>query len=134
MAIIRQNKARLYKDFDLSFTKNAITGDLNKKIDANAVKQAMYTLIQTQRYERPFHPELGSDIMMQLFEPMTPFTAGSMERSIKTLFDNYERRVKLHNVLVEPMFDRNEYTVKIYFEVVGINEPQELELNLERLR
>ena len=32
MAIIRQNKARIYKDFDLSFTKNAITGDLNKKI------------------------------------------------------------------------------------------------------
>jgi len=62
MAIIRQNKARIYKDFDLSFTKNAITGDLNKKIDSKAVKQSMYTLVQTQMNERPFHPELGSDI------------------------------------------------------------------------
>jgi phage baseplate assembly protein W len=134
MAIIRQNKARLYKDFDLSFTKNAITGDLNKKIDAKAVKQSMYTLVQTQMYERPFHPEIGSDILMMLFEPMTPFTAGSIEKRLETLFLNYEKRVKIDEVLVEPLYDLNEYKVKIYFEVIGLNEPQELELNLERLR
>ena len=59
-------------DFDLSFTKNAITGDLNKKIDSKAVKQAMYTLVQTQMTERPFHPELGSDIMMMLDVSLSP--------------------------------------------------------------
>jgi phage baseplate assembly protein W len=134
MAILRQNKARLYKDFDLSFGKNAITGDLNKKIDANAVKQSMRTLVMTQMHERPFHPELSSDLFQQLFEQMTPFTAGSMARNLETLFDNYEKRVKIDNVLVEPLYDKNEYKVKIYFEVIGLNEPQELELQLERLR
>ena len=44
MANLRQKRARIYKDFDLSFTKNSITGDINKKLDVNAVKQSMKNL------------------------------------------------------------------------------------------
>ena len=38
MAVQRQKITRLYKDFDLAFGKNAITGDNNKKLNVNAVK------------------------------------------------------------------------------------------------
>ena len=33
MANLKQKRARIYKDFDLAFGNNAITGDINKKLD-----------------------------------------------------------------------------------------------------
>lgn len=134
MAVIRRNKARLYKDFDLDFGKNAVTGDLDKLLDVKAVKQAMQNLIMTRPFERFFHPELGSNLMNSLFEPMTVFTSASIETQIKQLFFNYEPRVDINAVYCEPMYDQNEYKVEIRFNIVGINEPQELQLTLERLR
>ena len=134
MAQLRQQKARLYKDFDLDFGKNAITGAINKKIDVNAVKQSMQNLLMTLPFERPFHPEIGSDLYRQLFEPMNTFAASGIEKSVTNLFENYEPRVEITNVNVMPRYDYNEYRVKVYFNIRGINNPQELELDLERLR
>ena len=38
MAITQKlNIARVYKDIDMSFTKNSLSGDINKKLDVNAV-------------------------------------------------------------------------------------------------
>ena len=42
--------SRLYKDLDLSFTRNTVTGDVSKKIDVNAVKQSLNILMQTNFY------------------------------------------------------------------------------------
>ena len=74
MAVQRQKITRLYKDFDLAFGKNAITGDINKKLDVNAVKQSMKNLILTELMERPFQPDLGSALAGLLFENANMFT------------------------------------------------------------
>ena len=68
--------SRLYKDLDLSFTANPVTGDVAKKIDVNAVKQSLNILIQTNYYERPFAPEKGANLRGYLFEPMSNLVAG----------------------------------------------------------
>ena len=47
MATQKLQIARLYKDFDMLFTNNALSGDVNKKLDSNAVKQALMNLIMT---------------------------------------------------------------------------------------
>ena len=134
MANLRQKRARIYKDFDLSFTKNSITGDINKKLDVNAVKQSMKNLILTDIMERPFQPDLGSRLGGLLFENADIFTTDAIRATIENLLENYERRAKINSVDVEPDIDRNTYEVTINFFVIGINEPQELEVKLERLR
>ena len=134
MALLKQKRARIYKDFDLSFGKNAITGDINKKIDVNAVKQSLKTLVLTKPYERPFNPTLGSELYGLLFEPMNSFTSDAVEKSIEYLIRNYERRVRITSIEVEPLYDLNTYNINLNFYIVGINEPQRLEVKLERLR
>ena len=57
-----------YRDIDLSFGRNTVTGDINVLDDAEAVKRAVRNIIQTNHFERPFHPELGSDIRNLLFD------------------------------------------------------------------
>lgn len=136
MAIQKRKIARLYKDFDLSFSVNSITGDINKKLDVNSVKQSLKTLVLTKPYERPFNPDLSSEVANLLFENADTFTAMKIRKTIELLIQNYEPRVKLtpQGVEVEADHDKNTFDVSIYFEVIGINEPQELTVKLERLR
>lgn len=134
MAVQRQKITRLYKDFDLAFGKNAITGDINKKLDVNAVKQSMKNLILTELMERPFQPDLGSALAGLLFENASMFTTDRIKITLETLLKNFERRAKINSIDVEPEIDNNRYGVIINFYVIGINEPQELEVKLERIR
>jgi phage baseplate assembly protein W len=125
---------RIYKDVDMLFTKNVLSGDINKKLDANAVKQSLMTLLMTKPYERPFHPELGSTLFAQLFEPMRPGMEMSIARSVEQQILNFEPRVSLAHVDCNPDYDNNGYEVTIRFSIQGINEPQDLTVNLTRLR
>ena len=50
---------RIYKDLDLDFGRNRCTNDVNRLTDVEAVKRSVRNLINTNHYERPFHPEIG---------------------------------------------------------------------------
>ena len=135
MATQKLKVSRLYQDIDLDFsTPNPVTDDLPKKTDTNAVKQAISILIQSNFYDRPFAPKKGANVRGLLFEPLSPLVANTMEKSILLLLRNYEPRAKIQQVIVTPDFDRNSYTLTIRFYVVGINKPEILSANLERLR
>ena len=125
---------RIYKDLDLDFGRNRITNDVNKLTDVEAVKRSVRNLINTNHYERPFHPEIGSDVRAMLFEPMTPLTALNLQRKVAEVLNNFEPRIDLQQVLANPDLDRNSYELKIMFYVVGSNSPIEVETFLERLR
>ena len=125
---------RIYSDLDLDFTRNPVTSDVVKLTDVEAVKRSVKNLIQTNHYERPFHPEIGSDVRGMLFEPMTPLTALNLQRKVAEVLNNFEPRINLQQVLASPDLDRNSYALKILFYVVGSNQPVEVETFLERLR
>ena len=74
---------RLYKDIALSFERNSNTKDVIIKKDIAAVKQSVKNLILTNHFERPFHPEIGSNVTAILFEPMTPITANILNKTIQ---------------------------------------------------
>jgi len=126
--------ARLYKDFDMLFTKNALSGDINKKLDVNAVKQSIKTLLLTKPYERPFHPELGSALYQFLFENMDPQLGTNISTAVEQQIRNYEPRVDIMSISTEPDYDQNAYNVQIRFLIKGLNEPQDLSVSLTRLR
>jgi len=126
--------SRLYKDFDMSFGVNAVTGDVNKKLDVNAVKQSVRNLLLTNLFERPFQPLLGSSLRGLLFEPMTMVTALSIEKSVSNLLKAYEPRAELINIKANPQYDKNSYELSVTFKVVGFNSPEILTQTLQRLR
>jgi len=125
---------RIYKDLDLNFGRNVVTGDVNKLTDVEAVKRSVRNLINTSHFERPFHPEIGSDVRRMLFEPMTPLTALNLQRKVSEVLNNFEPRIKLVQILARPDLDRNSYHLTIMFYVIGSSEPITVETFLERLR
>ena len=91
--------------------------------------------MNTNFYERPFHPEIGSDVRSILFEPVSPLIADVLKRYVEDVINNFEPRAELISVIVSPDIDRNAYGVTIEFYLV--NSPsglQSVNLFLERLR
>jgi phage baseplate assembly protein W len=125
---------RIYTDLDLTFEPHPATGDVGVRADVNAVKQSLRNLINTNFYERLFHPEIGSSIPGLLFEPIDPITTNTLKQSIERLILNFEPRVKLQRVLVDPREEENGYEVTIEFFVVGIGAPVTFTTMLKRTR
>ena len=126
--------SRIYKDLDLNFGRNVVTGDVNKLTDVEAVKRSVRNLINTNHYERPFHPEIGSNLRAMLFENITPQMNHIISKQIDILIRNFEPRCRLVQVNTQPDLDRNRYACQISFYVVNHPEPVTVESFLERLR
>jgi len=125
---------KVWKDLNLNFTRNTVTNDIVKIEGVNAVKRSVRNLINTNHYERFFHPELGSGIRELLFENMTPLTEIYLAKKIEEVLTNYEPRVRLVQVLVRGNPDQNQYNIMIEFYVVNHPEPVTIDTFLERLR
>jgi len=126
--------SKIYKDLNLAFEQNTATKDIQKITDVEAVKRSVRNLINTNHYEKPFHPEIGSNLRAMLFELMTPQMNHVISKQIENLINNYEPRCNLVQVFTQPRLDRNGYSVQISFRVQ--NHPDEVivESFLERLR
>ena len=126
--------SRPFRDLDLDFSRNPVNNDVNVVEDVIAVKRSVKNLVQTNFYERPFHPELGCGVRELLFENFTPLTAVFIKRKIEEVLINYEPRINLTNVAVDDDQDRNRLVVDIYFRIIGIEGPQVVSTFLQRIR
>ena len=129
-----KRSSRIYKDLNLGFQQNSATKDIQKITDVEAVKRSVRNLINTNHYEKPFHPEIGSNLRAMLFENITPQMNHIISKNVELLIKNYEPRCRLVQVNTQPMFDRNGYACQISFYVVNYPEQVEIESFLERLR
>ena len=123
-----------YVDLDLFFWRKNSNSDIQDITNVKAVKRSVRNLILTNHYEKPFHPEIGSNLRAMLFENITPQMNHINSKNIELLIKNYEPRCRLVQVNTQPMFDRNGYACQISFYVVNHPEPVTVESFLERLR
>ena len=126
--------SKIFKDLNLDFQQNTATKDIQKITDVESVKRSVRNLLSTNHYEKPFHPEIGSNLRAMLFELMTPQMNHVISKQIENLINNYEPRCRLVQVFTQPMFDRNGYSVQISFYVQNYPDPVVVESFLERLR
>ena len=129
-----KRSAKIYRDLDLDFQVNSATKDIQKLSDVEAVKRSVRNLINTNHYERPFHPEIGSNLRAMLFENITPQMTHALSKQIDLLIKNFEPRCRLVQVRNLPDLDRNGYFVSINFYVQNHPTPVIVESFLERLR
>ena len=129
-----KRSSRIYKDLNLDFQQNTATKDIQKMLDVESVKRSVRNLINLNHYEKPFHPEVGSNLRALLFENITPQISHFIGKQIGLLIRNYEPRCRLVQVANMPNLDRNGYSVSISFYVINHPEPVQVETFLERLR
>lgn len=132
MTTIRDVKQ--FRDIDLSFRINPFTKDIYTKEDEEAVKTALKHLILTKNFERPFHPEIGTQIHSLLFENFNSASKIAMEKSITNAVERYEPRVRLIEVIVRETQDSNNIDVTIVFTLRNVDRPITVTTLLNRVR
>ena len=131
---LSKKAVRTYKDLDLDFTRHPVTNDVVKIEDVNAVKRSVRNLVNTQFYERPFHPELGCGVRDLLFENFTPMTGIFIRRKIEEVLVNYEPRANISSIAVNEDADRNGINVEVNFYVLNLPNPVSVTTTLQRIR
>jgi phage baseplate assembly protein W len=125
---------KLYSDIDFTFTRKPVTNDVALSYDEMAVIRSVRNLLLTNHYERPFQPELGSNINTLLFEPISPITSASLQTEIENMINNYEPRALLKSVNVNAQPDQNAYEVSLEFYIQNATLPTTVTILLERNR
>lgn len=123
-----------YSDFNTSFAIHPIKNDLSLKNDEEAVKQSIKNLLLTDRGERPFQNNLGSNIRALLFENYTPQTLVLFKRYIYETIDNFEPRAVIKDIDISPDPDRNGLLATIIFRLINKERDVTLNVVLERVR
>ena len=129
-----KTNSRRWTDLDLDFIAHPVTKDIIFKTDVEAVKRSVRNLILTNRYERPFQPDIDGWVTRHLFQLSTPHTKHDVKSAIETCIANFEPRASVISVFVGGDLDRNGFDVTINFRVVNTPDPVTIELFLERLR
>ena len=118
-----QRVSKGFKDVSMSFKYNPLSGDLITLSNENAIARAVRNIVSTTPGEKFFDPDFGSSVGEILFENVDDITAVSIQDEIKSCLGNYEPRVELIEVFVDPNFDENQFDVKITYRIVGVDIP-----------
>jgi hypothetical protein len=112
-----------FKDTSLSFQSNPLSRDLVALKNENAISRALRNLVFTQRGERFFDPFYGTNVQKLLFDNLDYITASSIKDEITQAINNYEPRVVLNSVEVNPNYDQNQFDIIVSYRIVGIDVP-----------
>ena len=134
MATIDIENTRTFRDLDLNFTIHPVRKDINVHKNEYAVINSIKNLILTNHYERPFQPEIGSNIRRLLFEPVDSVTAAQIEREIAESINNFEPRAQISTVTAVGSPDENGYKIDLVFFIINNPNPISINFFLERIR
>jgi phage baseplate assembly protein W len=124
-----------FLDLSMTFQYNPINYDLIVLKNETAIARSIRNLISTDREERLFNNELGSNIKDSLFEPIDGITASIIENKISELIQLNEPRVRLNFVSVNQNEQTYELNVTVNYYIVGIEaSAQQLSFALQPAR
>ena len=134
MATVNIDSTRNFIDLDLNFAIHPIRKDINTHKAEYAVINSVKNLILTNHFEKPFQPEVGSNIRRLLFENVDSIMAAQIEREIEETINNFEPRVQISSVIAIHAPEENGYKIRLEFFVINNPDPITINFFLERIR
>ena len=134
MATTNIDSTRNFVDLDLNFSIHPIRKDISTYKAEYAVINSVKNLILTNHYEKPFRPQVGSNIRRLLFENIDSIIAAQIERAVTETIENFEPRVSVSSITAIPDPDNNRYNLRLEFFVINQTSPITINFFLERIR
>ena len=116
MAIISKS----FRDFSLTFEKNAVTNDVLALTNESAIKASVRNIVLYNFYEKPFDPFFGGNIIGLLFENASPDLENDIRDNLEEIINLHEPRVAVIDVLTKWEENRNQLDVSIEYVILGI--------------
>ena len=118
--------SRGFRDISLSFKRHPVTNDLLPLRNEDAIKRAVQNLVRTKIGEVFFRDDIGTRISGLLFELGSSDLIDPISIEIDTVITNFEPRVDLKNVNVNPIPDENSLDIEIEYNIVGLSLPTQI--------
>ena len=113
-------KSKSFRDFSLTFEKNAVTNDVLSLKNEAAIKESVENIVLYNFYEKPFDPFFGGNVIGLLFENASPNIRADIQERIATAINIHEPRVVHVETLVKWTEDRNNLDVSVRYVIMGI--------------
>ena len=113
--------SKSFRDFSLTFEKNAVTNDILSLKNEAAIKESVKNIVLYNFYEKPFDPFFGGNILGLLFENSTPTMVLEVKNRLEQSIEIHEPRVTAVSVVVQFEENRNELNCKIQYLILGIS-------------
>jgi len=123
---------KVYKDLDLSFDINPLTGDVGKKVGIAAIQQSLKNILLYNIFEKPYFNELNIGLRHLLFENKGAGFANYLKNRIIVLIKTLEPRVVVNDVLVKQKEDTNTIVITVYYTAKEAQTSDTLEFFLGR--
>jgi phage baseplate assembly protein W len=124
----------IFKDLDMNFTAHPVKKDVSRNLNEMAIINSVKNLVLTNHYERPFQPQIGSNVRKLLFENVDNFIASQLESALEETVTNFEPRVRISKITAVPSPDENKYDIKMEFFIINQTTPITIKFFLERVR
>ena len=118
-----QRVSKGFKDLSMSFKFNPLSGDLIALKNENAIARSVRNIVLTTPGEKIHDPYFGSNVNALLFENVDEISAVAIRDEIENSLKNYEPRIVLEEILVDPDYDMNQFDVTLTYSIVGIAVP-----------
>ena len=113
--------SKSFRDFSLTFEKNAVTNDILSLKNEAAIKESVKNIVLYNFYEKPFDPFFGGNIIGLLFENSTPTMVLEVKNRIEKSIEIHEPRVTAVSVDVDFEEDRNELNCRVTYLILGLS-------------
>ena len=129
-----KNKEFTYSDFTTRLAPHPAQKDVVRVYDAQSVATSIKNLLQTNRGERLYQPDIGSDIRKILFEPMSDIAAKTLQLYINETVERHEPRIKIVDTSIIVDYANQGYDVTIYYVLINNSTKYSLNITLNRAR
>ena len=129
-----RNTITAFSDFDVNFVPHPLTGDVPKKTNIEAIKQALLNLFYLDKYDVPFDMDCYSNLRKSLFELTTGITALNIQSRLEWLIKKYEPRVHLLDLTVAVYPSEDGYQIYARYRIKDLNVEDNIRYVFTRIR
>ena len=115
-------KNYLFKDLRTDLRKDSKDRDIDTSIDENAINNSITNMFLFSPGERIIQPEFGNNLYQYVYEPITDLTAKKLGREILSMFERWEARVEILDLIITPFPDDNLYHVQVIYTIPSLND------------
>lgn len=130
----KTKKIELFSDFRTDFAKHPLNDDVLVKTDEAAVKESIRNLLLTNKGERLFRPNLGSNLRYMLFDSNTPVVLKLIQEQVRDTLETYEPRINIDDINIISNLDDNVVQIVIMFSIRNTEHQLSTTVFLERTR
>ncbi len=128
------NENKIFSDLDLTFIPNPHSGDLEPKVNQEAIKRAVRHAFQLNAFDIPFNPTVKSSLKHYLFEQNNQLTRAALEGDLRWLMTKVEPRVEVQDIDIKAPANTAGFDITITYKIKSMNVIESFNFVVERVR